>query len=82
MSYKGIDFDRDNPMQYKEIRLMMAKVYDKHISMFGPLCVDHSADNFNEMPKEERDEAKELIKISKEKIAKGTKRVMEKAKEI
>ena len=34
------------------------------------------------MSKEEKDEAKELVKISKELIAKGTKRVMEKVKEI
>jgi hypothetical protein len=82
MSYKGIDFDGDKPMQYKEIRLMMAKIYSEDISIFGPLSVDQLPDGFNEMSKEEKDEAKELVKISKELIAKGTKRVMEKVKEI
>jgi hypothetical protein len=82
MSYKGIDFDGDKPMQYKEIRLMMAKIYSEDISIFGPLSVDQLPDGFNEMSKEEKAEAKELVKISKELIAKGTKRVMEKVKEI
>ena len=26
MEYKGLDFDRDKPMQYKELRLLMAKL--------------------------------------------------------
>jgi hypothetical protein len=82
MSYKGIDFDGDKPMQYKEILLMMAKIYSEDISIFGPLFVDQLPDGFNEMSKEEKAEAKELVKISKELIAKGTKRVMEKVKEI
>ena len=42
MFYKGIDFDRDMPMQYKEIHLMLATIYNDDISMFGPLCVDES----------------------------------------
>lgn len=82
MSYKGIDFDGDKPMQYKEIHLVMAKIYNEDIFMFGPLCVDQLPDGFNEMPQEEKDMAKEVIKVAKELIAKGTKRVMEKVKEI
>ena len=82
MSYKGIAFEGDKPMQYKEIRLARGRKDNEDNSMFGPLCVDQLPDGFNEMPQEEKDMAKEVIKVSKELIAKGTKRVMEKVKEI
>ena len=42
------------------------KIYSEDISIFGPLSVDQLPDGFNEMSKEEQDEAKELVKISKE----------------
>ena len=82
MSYKGIDFDGDKPMQYKELRLKMAEIYSENIILFGPVCVDQLPDDFDIMPKERQDAVKECIKRSKELISKGTKRVMEKVKEI
>jgi hypothetical protein len=82
MSYKGIDFDGDKPMQHKELRLMMAEINKEDTSLFGPVYIDQLPDSFDEMPKEEKDLAKERVKVSKELVAKGTKRVMEKVKEI
>ena len=36
MKYQNKYFDADRPMQYKEIRREMAKVYD---DAFGPVCL-------------------------------------------
>ena len=33
MSYKGIDFHGDKPMQYKELRLQMAEIYKEDITL-------------------------------------------------
>ena len=46
------------------------------------MYVDCLPDDFNDMSKEETDLAKEQVKLSKDLISKGTKRVMEKVKEI
>ena len=82
MSYKGIDFDGDKPMQYKELRLKMAEIYNEDITLFGPVHVDCLPDDFNDMSKEEKDLGKKRVKLSKELISKGTKRIMEIVKEI
>ena len=37
MGYKGLDFDGDKPMQYKEVRIMMAEIFEEtNVSAFGP----------------------------------------------
>ena len=82
MSYEGIDFDGDKPMQYKELRLKMAEIYNEDITLFGPLCVDCLPDGFNNLPEEEKVLAKERVKLSKELTLKGTKRIIKKVKEI
>ena len=82
MSYEGIDFDGDKPMQYKELRLKRAEIYNEDITLFGPVHVDCLPDDFNDMSKEEKDLAKERVKLSKELISKGTKRIMEKVNEV
>ena len=40
MSYKGIDFDGDKPMQHKELRLMMAEINKEDTSLFVPVFID------------------------------------------
>ena len=36
MEYKGLDFDGDKPIQYYELRLFTAKLYEKkNVSLFG-----------------------------------------------
>ena len=80
MSYKGIDFDGNKPMQYKELRLKMAEIY-KDVTLFGPVYADRLPDYFNDMSKKEKDLAKEQVKLPKDLISKGTKTVMEKVKE-
>jgi hypothetical protein len=40
MSYKGIDFDGHKPMQYKELRLMMAEINKEDTSLFVPVFID------------------------------------------
>ena len=82
MSYKGIEIDGDKPMQYKEIRVAMARIYNEDIAMFGPVCGAQLPDGFNEIPQEEKDMAKEVVKVSRELIPKGTKSVKEKVKDI
>ena len=38
MEYKGLDFDGDKQVQYKELRLLMAKLYEEtNASFFGPV---------------------------------------------
>ena len=83
MSYKSIDFDADRPIQYKEMRLSMANIYmETDASLFGPICVVALPSDFDELTKAEQETARQLVKESKELIAKTTKRVMEKVKEI
>ena len=39
MEYKNLDFDADKPAQYKELRILMAEIYEeKDTSLFGPLA--------------------------------------------
>ena len=34
MQYKSLDFDADKPMQYKELRIDMAAIYEQDISLY------------------------------------------------
>ena len=36
MEFKGLDFDGDRPVQYKEVRKEMAKMYEENPEFFGP----------------------------------------------
>ena len=81
MSYKGIDLDGDKPMQYKELRSLMANIYEQDVSLFGPVSIVPLPDDFDELPKDKQASAKDRVKESKELVVKGTKRVMEKVKE-
>ena len=52
MSYKSIDFDADRPIQYKEMRLSMTKIYmETDFSLFGPICVVPLPSDFDELTK-------------------------------
>ena len=82
MTYKNLDFDADKPMQYKELRLLLASIYKEDVSLFGPLAPTRLPGNFDQLSKEEKAKAKLLTKKGKEPIDKGTKRIMEKVKEI
>ena len=40
ITYRGLDFDRDKPRMYKELRELMAKIYqDVDMKIFGPVNV-------------------------------------------
>ncbi len=82
MTCKNLDFDADKQIQYKELRLAMATIYEQDISLFGPLAITPLPSNFEQLSKEEKAKAKLLQKKSKELKDKGNKRIMEKVKEI
>ena len=46
MLYKSPDFDADKPMQYKELRILMAGIYEEtEVSLFGqvnPINMPHN----------------------------------------
>ena len=80
MEYKGLDFGGDKPMQYKELRLLMAKLYEKtNVSLSGPSTPFSLPENFDTLSKEEKDTAE---KLAKELVKRGQKRIMEKVKGI
>ena len=37
MEFQGLDFDGDRPVQYKETRKEIAKIYDEQPELFGPI---------------------------------------------
>ena len=83
MAYKNLDFDADKPIQYKELRLKMAALFeDEDASLFGAVNPLLPPEDFDCQPPDEQNEIKAAIKESKELIARGTKRIMEKVKEI
>ena len=52
ISYKSIDFDADRPIQYKEMRLSMTKIYmETDFSLFGPICVVPLPSGYDELTK-------------------------------
>ena len=82
MSYKGLDFDGDKPMQYRELRLKLADIYRNDTSVFGPVVAENLPEDYQILSKEQQIDVKRNIKSSKDYVTKGTKRVMEKVKEI
>ena len=52
MEFKGIDFDADRPMQYKNLRIAMAKRYNDGL-FFGPVSAPEQPENFHELSAEE-----------------------------
>ena len=77
MTCKNLDFDADKQIQYKELRLAMATIYEQDISLFGPLAITPLPSNFEQLSKEEKAKAKLLQKKSKELKDKGNKKVKE-----
>ena len=83
MAYKNLDFDADKPIQYKELRLKMAALFeDEDVSLFGAVNPLLPPEDFDLQPTEEQNETKAAIKESRELISRGTKRIMEKVKEL
>ena len=37
MEYRSLDFDSDKQIQYQELRVEMAKLYENDESLFGPV---------------------------------------------
>ena len=35
MTLKNLDFDADKPMQYKQVRLAMASIYEQDVALLG-----------------------------------------------
>ena len=67
MEYKGLDFDGDKPIQYDELRLFTAKLYEKkNVSLFGLSTPYSLPENFDMLSKEKKDTAEKLAKDSKE----------------
>ncbi len=83
MSYKSLDFDADKPIQYKELRLKMASLYEEEdISLFGAPNPYIFPEDFDSLPDEDKNKVKAVMKESKDLTVRGTKRIMEKVKEI
>ena len=88
MAFKGLDFDADKSMQYKNIRLSMARIYNNNdpelpnYLCFGPSSIKELPSNYDDLSTQEQKEAKNEIKVSKELILKAHKRITEKIKEI
>eukprot|EP00794_Sanderia_malayensis_P011557 gene11557-12747_t len=55
MSYKNLDFDADKPIQYKELRLKMATLFEnENVSLFGSVNPLLPPENFDSLPKDEQ----------------------------
>ena len=82
MGYKGLDFDGDKPMQYKEVRIMMAEIFEEtNVSAFGPTS-PFVVPEIQGLSKEEQAKNKQKAKNTKDLIKRGQKRILEKVKEI
>ena len=82
ITYRGLDFDGDKPRMYKELRELMAKIYqDVDVKIFGPVNVT----DFNENTKSNVDQNKNIETIWKEEkelMIRGRNRIIEKVKDI
>ena len=82
MTYRGLDFDGDKPRMYKELRELMAEIYqDFDVKIFGPVNVT----DFNENTKSNADQNKNIEtiwKVEKELMIRGRNRIIKKAKDI
>ena len=81
LSYDGLDFDADRPLQYREIRKAMVKIYDE-VAFFGPVDVSVSAVPLQELSKEEKELFHKQRKQENDLITKGHGRIHQKIKEI
>ena len=77
MEYQNKGFDADRPVQYKEIRRQMAKLYD---DVFGPVCLPYR--DKNEMTQEEEKLWQMYFKDENEKVTKGYVKIQEKIEDI
>lgn len=83
MAYKNLDFDANKLIQYKELHLKMAALFeDEDVSFFGAVNPLLLPEDFDSHPNSEQNDIKAAVKESKELIARGSKRIMEKVKEI
>ena len=83
MTYKNLDFDADKPMQYKELRIKMASIYENQDeSLFGRVKAEALSEDFENLDTKEKTLAKAAVKDSEEQIHKGTKRIISKVKEM
>ena len=83
MTYKNLDFDADKPMQYKELRIKMASIYENQDqSLFGRVKAEALPEDFEDLDTKEKALAKAAVKDSKGQIRKSTKRIIEKVKEM
>ena len=73
MEYQNQGFDADMPVQYKEIRKEMAKLYN---DVFGPNYLPYR--DKNEITQEEQKPLQTYFKEENEKIRKGHVRIQEK----
>ena len=78
ITYRGLDFDGDKPRMYKELRELMAKIYqDVDVKIFGPVNVT----DFNENTKSNVDQNKNIETIWKEEkelMIRGRNRIIKK----
>ena len=82
MEFQGLDFDGDRPVQYKEVRKEMAKIYDEQQEFFGPLEILPSEKPLEELSKSEKDSFMKRKKLLNSQLQRGHQRVVEKVKEI
>eukprot|EP00794_Sanderia_malayensis_P013119 gene13119-14467_t len=55
MSYKNLEFDVDKPIQYKDLRLKMASLFEnENVSLFGSVNPLLPPENFDSLPKDEQ----------------------------
>ncbi len=82
LSYNGVDFDADRPLQYREVRKSMAKLYEDDQAFFGPVEISISEVPLQELSKEEQEEFKKQRKHENDLITKGHTCIHQKLKEI
>ena len=72
MEYRSLDFDADKKIQYQELRVEMAKLYEDDVSLFGPPSPGLPLpENFDRLSEKEKTKAKNRVKESKDLITKG-----------
>ena len=83
MTYKNLDFNPDKLMQYKELQIKIASIYENQDqSLFRKVKAEALLEDFENLDTKEKAPAKAAVKDLKEQIDKGTKRVTEKVKEM
>ena len=83
MTYKNLVFNPDKLIQYKELEIKIASIYENQDqSLFRKVKAEALLEDFQDLDTKEKAPAKAAVKDLKEQIDKGTKRVTEKVKEI